>query len=172
MKSINYLDKGYQRGIADLAIDSRNRAGTLIVLNGPGRRDLNAVKRDITRVSKKTIYASRDIIDTESRLDGVFTRAHKKQEVLFFDEADALFGKRSEVKDSHDRYANIEVSHLLERIDRFDGIVILVSSNRTTLNSLLLSKSDIVIGFPLFRTFFRKVFVNLTSYSSRSFRSR
>ncbi len=172
MKSINYLGKGYQRYIGDLALDSRDRSSILIALNGPSRRNLNAVISDITHATKKNVYVSRDIIDTESRLSGIFTKAHNNGEVLFFDEADALFGKRSEVKDSHDRYANVEVAHLLKSVEKYEGIVILASNKRRTLNSLLLSKLNILIKFPPFMTVFRKVIINLTSRSSTPRRGR
>ena len=67
--------------------------------------------------------------ETEKNLRRVFDAAEDAGAVLFFDEADALFGKRSEVKDSHDRYANLEMAHLWERVERFNGAVI-VSFNR------------------------------------------
>lgn len=74
---------------------------------------------------------SKYIGETEKNLGRIFEAASLSGQILFFDEADALFGKRTGVKDSHDRYANQEVSYLLQRIEAFRGIVILASNSRT-----------------------------------------
>ena len=66
--------------------------------------------------------------ETEKNLDRIFSAAQCSNAILFFDEADALFGKRSAVKDAHDRYANIEVAYLLQRIEEYEGVVILASN--------------------------------------------
>src|SRR6202034_174497 len=63
--------------------------------------------------------------ETEKNLDRIFTEADQVQALILFDEADALFGKRSDVHDAHDRYANIEVAYLLQRMERFDGLAVL-----------------------------------------------
>jgi SpoVK/Ycf46/Vps4 family AAA+-type ATPase len=76
---------------------------------------------------------SRYIGETEKNLGRVFRVARQSDHVLTFDEADALFGRRSEVRDSHDRYANQEVSYLMQRIERFRDVQILASNNRRTL---------------------------------------
>ena len=72
--------------------------------------------------------------ETEKNLSRVFETARKKGAVLLFDEADALLGKRSEVKDSHDRYANVEVSYLLAKIEAYRGLVILTSNRKVDLD--------------------------------------
>ena len=69
--------------------------------------------------------------------------------ILFFDEADALFGKRTEVKDAHDRYANLEISYLLERMERFKGLAILATNRRKDLDEAFLRRLRFVIEFPL-----------------------
>lgn len=76
---------------------------------------------------------SRYIGETEKNLGRLFSVARQTDHVLMFDEADALFGRRSEVRDAHDRYANQEVSYLLQRIERFRDVQILASNNRRTL---------------------------------------
>lgn len=73
--------------------------------------------------------SSRYLGDTEKNLDRLFATTDPAQTILFFDEADALFGKRSELKDGHDRYANIEISSLLRRIESFGGLAILATSS-------------------------------------------
>lgn len=83
--------------------------------------------RDIYRVDLGQVV-SKYIGETERNLDTVFARAEETGAVLFFDEADALFGRRSEVKDSHDRYANAEAAYLLQRIDAFEGVVVLATN--------------------------------------------
>ena len=72
--------------------------------------------------------------ETEKNLDRIFSAAEHCNAILFFDETDALFGKRSEVSDSHDRYANIEISYLLQRMEQYDGIAILATNLRGNLD--------------------------------------
>jgi ATP-dependent 26S proteasome regulatory subunit len=69
--------------------------------------------------------------------------------VLFFDEADALFGKRSDVQDAHDRYANVEVAYLLQRMETFDGIAILATNLRANLDDAFARRLDAIIEFPV-----------------------
>jgi Winged helix domain, variant/ATPase family associated with various cellular activities (AAA) len=86
--------------------------------------------------------------ETEKRLERVFTAAEASDAILFFDECDALFGKRSEVKDAHDRFANIEVAYLLQRMESFDGISILATNLRNNLDSAFLRRLRFVVDFP------------------------
>ena len=69
--------------------------------------------------------------------------------MLFFDEADALFGKRSEVKDAHDRYANVEIAYLLQRMELFDGIAILATNLRANIDEAFARRLDAVVDFPM-----------------------
>jgi AAA+ superfamily predicted ATPase len=92
---------------------------------------------------------SKYIGETEKNLDHIFTEAHNANVVLFFDEADALFGKRSEVKDAHDRYANIEVSYLLQRMEEYEGISVLASNFSQNLDEAFTRRMQFVIDFPL-----------------------
>ena len=87
--------------------------------------------------------------ETEKNLKRLFDAADAADAILFFDEADALFGKRSEVKDAHDRYANLEVSYLLERMERFKGLAILATNRRKDLDEAFLRRLRFVIEFPL-----------------------
>jgi hypothetical protein len=91
---------------------------------------------------------SKYIGETEKNLRGLFDAAERTSAVLFFDEADALFGKRSEVKDSHDRYANIEIAYLLQQIERYDGIAILATNLRQNLDEAFTRRLDFLIDFP------------------------
>jgi SpoVK/Ycf46/Vps4 family AAA+-type ATPase len=87
--------------------------------------------------------------ETEKNLRQLFDAADSTDVILFFDEADALFGKRTEVKDAHDRYANLEVSYLLERMERFKGIAILATNRKRHLDEAFLRRLRFVVDFPL-----------------------
>ncbi len=87
--------------------------------------------------------------ETEKNLRRLFDAADAADLILFFDEADALFGKRTEVRDAHDRYANIEVSYLLERMERFKGLAILATNRKKDLDEAFLRRLRFVVAFPL-----------------------
>jgi hypothetical protein len=110
------------------------------VIAGELGLDLFAI--DLSRVVSKYIG------ETEKNLDAIFTAAQHTDAVLLFDEADALFGKRSEVRDSHDRYANLEVSYLLQRMEAHDGVAILATNLRQNLDEAFLRRLAFTIRFP------------------------
>jgi hypothetical protein len=87
--------------------------------------------------------------ETEKNLDRIFTEADRVNGVLLFDEADALFGKRSEVKDARDRYANVEVAYLLQRMESFEGVAILTTNLRTNVDDAFTRRLDAIIDFPM-----------------------
>ncbi len=91
---------------------------------------------------------SKYIGETEKNLRKLFDAAEDGGAILFFDEADALFGKRSEVRDSHDRYANIEVNYLLQRIEAFRGLAILASNMKGSLDAAFMRRLRFVVNFP------------------------
>lgn len=86
--------------------------------------------------------------ETEKNLERIFSEASGVNAVLLFDEADAIFGKRSEVRDAHDRYANIESAYLLQRVESFDGIAILTSNLRANIDDAFTRRLDVVVDFP------------------------
>lgn len=92
---------------------------------------------------------SKFIGETEKNLEKIFEAAEGSNAVLFFDEADALFGKRSEVKEAHDRYANIEVAYLLQRVESYDGVMILASNLAANLDEAFSRRLQFQIDFPL-----------------------
>ncbi len=102
---------------------------------------------ELFRVDLATVV-SKYIGETEKNLERIFTAADGSNAVVFFDEADALFGKRSEVSDSHDRYANIEVSYLLQRMDAYPGAVILATNFRRNIDDAFIRRLDFVVDFP------------------------
>ena len=102
---------------------------------------------DLYRIDLATIV-SKYIGETEKNLDRIFDAAEGSNAILFFDEADALFGKRSEVSDAHDRYANIEVAYLLQKMESYSGAVILATNFRHNIDDAFLRRLDFVIDFP------------------------
>lgn len=110
-----------------------------IVANDLG---LDLYKIDLASVVSKYIG------ETEKNLDKIFTAAEHANAILFFDEADALFGKRSEVKDSHDRYANLEISYLLQKMEQYEGIAILATNLRQNLDEAFVRRLAFIVHFP------------------------
>ncbi len=107
--------------------------------------------RDVYRVDL-SLVVSKYIGETEKNLAKVFDQAQHKGWILFFDEADALFGKRSQTQSAHDRYANQEVSFLLQRIESFDGIAILASNRRENMDDAFARRFESIIYFPVPRS--------------------
>jgi SpoVK/Ycf46/Vps4 family AAA+-type ATPase len=103
---------------------------------------------DLWRIDLSSVV-SKYIGETEKHLDRIFTLARDGNAILFFDEADALFGKRSEDKDAQDRYANIEVAFLLQRLEAFEGVVILASNLARNVDPAFSRRMHFVIEFPL-----------------------
>jgi SpoVK/Ycf46/Vps4 family AAA+-type ATPase len=107
----------------------------------------NELRLDLYRIDLSAVV-SKYIGETEKNLRRVFDAAEEGGAILLFDEADALFGKRSEVKDSHDRYANIEVSYLLQRMEAYRGLAILTTNLRSALDTAFLRRIRFIIPFP------------------------
>jgi SpoVK/Ycf46/Vps4 family AAA+-type ATPase len=107
----------------------------------------NELRLDLYRIDLSQVV-SKYIGETEKNLAKVFEAAEGGGAILLFDEADALFGKRSEVKDSHDRYANIEVSYLLQRMESYRGLAILTTNMKSALDPAFLRRIRFIIQFP------------------------
>ncbi|MDF7816979.1 ATP-binding protein [Runella sp. MFBS21] len=105
-------------------------------------------KREVFRVDL-SLVVSKYIGETEKNLALLFDKAHAKNWILFFDEADALFGKRTETRDAHDRYANQEVAYLLQKIEDFDGLVILASNLKNNIDSAFARRFQTIVHFPM-----------------------
>jgi SpoVK/Ycf46/Vps4 family AAA+-type ATPase len=91
---------------------------------------------------------SKYIGETEKNLNRLFSEAETSNAILFFDEADALFGRRSEVKDAHDRYANIEINYLLQRMEEFQGLAILATNQRKNIDEAFFRRMHFAVEFP------------------------
>jgi SpoVK/Ycf46/Vps4 family AAA+-type ATPase len=150
MKSLTRVH--YQWGTAD----AWNESGISVLFAGdPGtgktmaaeilalELDLPIFRIDLSQVVNKYIG------ETEKNLKRLFDAADVSDMILFFDEADSLFGRRTEVKDAHDRYANLEVSYLLERMERFKGLAILATNRKKNLDEAFLRRLRYIIDFPL-----------------------
>jgi hypothetical protein len=107
----------------------------------------NALKLNLFRIDLSAVV-SKYIGETEKNLRQVFDAAEDGGAILFFDEADALFGKRSEVKDAHDRYANIEINYLLQRMEAYRGLCILATNMKSALDPAFMRRMRFIVNFP------------------------
>jgi SpoVK/Ycf46/Vps4 family AAA+-type ATPase len=107
----------------------------------------NDLGRPLYRVDLSAVR-SKYIGETEKNLTLLFDEAERSQAILFFDEADALFGKRSEVKDTHDRYANLDVAYLIERIESFNGLAILATNSKAQIDEAFLRRLRYFVNLP------------------------
>lgn len=108
----------------------------------------HTLRMDMYRIDLANVV-SKYIGETEKNLFRIFREAEHTDAILFFDEADALFGKRSEVKDAHDRYANIEINYLLQQLESFEGVAILATNLRQNMDDAFLRRVHIVVEFPM-----------------------
>lgn len=129
--------------------------GVRVLFTGKSRMGALLAAQTLARDLGKNLYrvdlgavVSKYIGETEKNLRRIFAAARKNGAVLFFDEADALFGKRTEVHDSHDRYANIEIDYLLQRIEEDAGLAILATGARTKIDKAFSRRFHFVISIP------------------------
>lgn len=133
---------GRGRGITALFAGPSGTGKTMAAEILAAHLDLDLYRIDLAGVVSKFIG------ETEKNLRRVFDAAERSGAILFFDEADALFGNRTEVRDSHDRYANLEINYLLQRMEDYSGLAILASNRRTALDPAFLRRLRFVIEFP------------------------
>jgi AAA+ superfamily predicted ATPase len=132
----------YGRGVTALFHGPSGTGKTMAALAVARKLGIQILRIDLSRVVSKYIG------DTEKNIDRVFDDAQRSGAALLIDEADALLGKRSEVKDAHDRYANIEVAYLLQRMESFEGLAILTTNLRQNLDAAFLRRLRFIIDFP------------------------
>jgi AAA+ superfamily predicted ATPase len=146
----------YNGKLSEWGLDRRVKPGYRALFYGPPGtgKTLTATllgkhtKRDVFRIDLSRVV-SKYIGETEQNLARLFDRAESKDWILFFDEADALFGKRTEIRDAHDKYANQEAAYLLQRIETFDGLVILATNQRNNVDEAFVRRFQSVIHFPM-----------------------
>jgi hypothetical protein len=107
----------------------------------------NELQQDLYKIDLSRVV-SKYIGETEKNLDQVFRAANRSNAILFFDEADALWGKRSEVKHSHDRYANLEIAYLLQKMDEYEGVAILATNLRSNMDEAFIRRLQFIVEFP------------------------
>jgi SpoVK/Ycf46/Vps4 family AAA+-type ATPase len=132
----------YGRGVSALFCGSSGTGKTMAALGVARLLGIQMLRLDLSRVVSKYIG------DTEKNIDRVFTDAQKSGCAILIDEAEAVFGKRSEVKDAHDRYANIEVAYLLQRVEAYEGLAILTTNMRQNLDPAFLRRLRFIVDFP------------------------
>jgi len=108
----------------------------------------NELGIDVYKIDLSNIV-SKYIGETEKNLDRIFREGTTANAIIFFDEADSLFGKRSEVRDSHDRYANIEISYLLQKMEDYDGVIILATNLRKNMDEAFTRRMHFAVEFPM-----------------------
>ncbi len=131
-----------RRGLTALFAGASGTGKTMAAEVVAGEMGLDLYVVDLASVVDKYVG------ETEKNLDRIFVEAESVNRVLLFDEADALFGKRSEVADAHDRYANVEIAYLLQRMEMFEGIAILATNLRSNLDEAFARRLDTLIDFP------------------------
>lgn len=142
MKTTGRMDKkpkpGYRSLFSGSTGTAKEEAAALI------GRELNkpVYKADLS------ILVSKYIGETEKNIDSVFKHAEEKETILFIDKADTLFGKRTGVKDAHDKYANQEVSCLLQRMENFNGLVILATNKKNNIDPAFTRRFNSIVHFP------------------------
>jgi hypothetical protein len=145
--------------LRDWGLDKNIKPGYRALFHGPPGTGKTLTACLLGQYCQREVYCidlsmvvSKYIGETEKNLNKVFETAENKSWILFFDEADALFGKRTRVSDAHDRYANQEVSYLLQRVEEFNGIVILASNLKANMDEAFTRRFQSVIYFPMPQT--------------------
>ncbi len=140
---------------ADKNLKLKKKYGYRVFFDGPSEINKKATAEMLGREFNKEIFridlssvVSKYIGETEKNLEAIFKKAESKNAILYFDEADALFGKRTDVKDAHDKYATQEVSYLLQWIEEYPGIVILAGNLKGNIDDAFIRRFQTVVQFP------------------------
>jgi DNA polymerase III delta prime subunit len=140
----------------DWGMKRKLKMGYRVLFHGPPGTGKTLTASLLGKYTGKDVYkidismlVSKFIGETEKNLSSLFARAESKDWILFFDEADALFGKRTNVRDAHDKHANQEVSYLLQRVENYDGLVILASNFKSNIDDAFIRRFQSIIHFPV-----------------------
>ncbi|MEL7531125.1 MAG: ATP-binding protein [Bacteroidota bacterium] len=146
----------HQTLMEDWGMKRKLKPGYRVLFHGPPGTGKTLTASLLGKYTGKDVYkidlsmiVSKFIGETEKNLSNLFARAENKDWILFFDEADALFGKRTQVRDAHDKYANQEVSYLLQRVETYNGLVILATNFKNNIDEAFIRRFHGVIHFPL-----------------------
>lgn len=155
IKDISNWLQYYPELMKDETMSRKIKPGYRVLFYGPSGTGKTLTATLLGRQFKKEVYrvdlsqvVSKYIGETEKNLENVFRKAESKDWILFFDEADALFGKRTNVQSSHDKYANQEVSYLLQRVEDYNGLLILASNFKNNLDDAFIRRFQSVVHFP------------------------
>jgi len=155
LQSIATIVRDLKTGGIDLGSTKPRRRGVLILFSGPSGTGKTMAAELLAKQLGKPLQRidlsrviSKYIGETEKNLDKLLSDAEIRDAVLFFDEADALFGRRSKVTDAHDRYANLETNYLTAKLESYAGIAILTTSLKAKIDSAFLRRIHKVIRFP------------------------
>lgn len=140
----------------DPIVSRKLKPGYRVLFYGPPGTGKTLTASLLGKQFNKQVYridlsqvVSKFIGETEKNLEKVFSKAEHKNWILFFDEADALFGKRSNISSAHDKYANQEVSYLLQRVEDFPGLIILASNAKNNIDSAFIRRFNAIVHFPM-----------------------
>lgn len=152
---VDFRSTAFPQSLHALTLDVSENKGTSFLLVGANEENKKEAAQIIARHFQRNLHTidlrhamSKYIGETEKNLAKIFSSADPRELVLLFDEADALFGKRTEVKDSHDRYANIEVNYLLQRMEDYRGLAILATNRKSALDRAFLRRLRFLLDFP------------------------
>jgi len=141
--------------LQDEGMKRKLKPGYRVMFHGPAGTGKTLTAALLGRQFGKEVYkidlsqvVSKYIGETEKNLENIFSKAERRDWILFFDEADALFGKRTQVQNAHDRYANQEVSYLLQRVEDYPGLLILASNFKNNIDEAFLRRFHSIIHFP------------------------
>jgi SpoVK/Ycf46/Vps4 family AAA+-type ATPase len=140
--SVRYKDEAFEQIVSSLRYQARGTQATQFVFTGSARHQMKLAAKALSTRLGKQLYSielsavkSKYIGETEKNLSRVLDKASGAGWILFFDEADALFGKRTHVQDAHDKYANQETSYLLQKLEQYKGIVILTTQSKSNIDT-------------------------------------
>ncbi len=159
LEQINHLNRWLQHGdtlLNDWGMAPQLRKGYRVLFHGPPGTGKTLTAKLLGQTTGRPVFridlaliVSKYIGETEKNLANLFNVAENKDWILFFDEADALFGKRTQVRDAHDRYANQEVAYLLQRVENCSGLVILATNLANNIDSAFLRRFESSVHFPM-----------------------
>ena len=156
IKEIEHWITHNQTLLLDWGMKKRIKPGYRALFYGPPGTGKTLTATLLGKYTGKDVYridlsrvVSKYIGETEKNLSSLFDKAENKNWILFFDEADALFGKRTDIRDAHDKYANQEVAYLLQRIESYNGLVILATNQRGNIDDAFIRRFQTIIHFPM-----------------------
>lgn len=159
MEQVRELETWIKHGetlLNDWGMGKRLKPGYRALFHGPPGTGKTLTASLLGKYAGKDVYkvdlsmvVSKFIGETEKNLANLFAKAENKDWILFFDEADALFGKRTNVRDAHDKYANQEVAYLLQRVEDYNGLVILASNFKSNIDEAFVRRFQSIIHFPM-----------------------